>query len=314
MDKLLKEIKNFTDNQKKDWDLANKNYLQLANVKTKSFSINGNRILAQFNPERIKSTTAAVDKTSIAKRKCFLCKENRPKEQKDFIINSNYNLLVNPFPIFETHFTICFNDHKSQLIQPNLDDLIEIISKIEKAYTIFYNGPECGASAPDHMHFQACHSSVLPIEGEFYSKKKFSKLQIRKNDVEINFIDDSLRKYISFEFSSPQSIKSELTKIISILNRFDNSELEPKLNLISFYNKTKTVLVIPREVHRPGFYFDKEDELLISPASVDMGGIVICPREIDFNVLGEDKIAQMFNEVCYSEEKFEKLISLCNSY
>ena len=75
--------------------------------------------LAQFNPARLVSTGAKIDKATLAKRPCFLCEKNRPSEQIVLSFGEGFDILVNPFPILPVHFTIPSRHHQLQAIAEN---------------------------------------------------------------------------------------------------------------------------------------------------------------------------------------------------
>lgn len=313
---ILTDIDSFVIEQKESWQLAFENYTALKKIRTKIFEISNNKISVQYNPERIRSSSASVDKKTIRQRKCFLCDENRPAEQGNFSINSFYNLLLNPYPIFDPHFTISSVKHKPQMILSELEHLFFITDKLGDKYSICYNGPECGASAPDHMHFQACLKDTLPIVNEYFiQKEKSDNVKVYKDKSKIYFIDDGLRRYLAVEFFDFESGKSRIKEIFETLEKIDDYEFEPKINLLSLKKEEKyEVLIFPRYKHRPAFYYNEgSDKILISPAVMDMGGVVVCPREEDFIKVNEGIITEMYREICFSEEKFSELVCLLNS-
>src|SRR5690606_5973953 len=141
--------------QKQDWPQCAEGYATLKDVRVKEFQFNGFKIKVQFNAGRITSSAAKVDAKSISERKCFLCTENLPAEQKGILYGEDYLILCNPFPIFNEHFTLTHIQHAPQSIKGSFNKLLSLSKNLSKYYTVFYNGPRCGASAPDHMHFQA---------------------------------------------------------------------------------------------------------------------------------------------------------------
>jgi ATP adenylyltransferase/5',5'''-P-1,P-4-tetraphosphate phosphorylase II len=196
---LSSQIKSLLDSQIVDWELAKNNYKGLESVKVKEFSFDGFSIKVQFNPSRIISTSAKVDAKSIQERKCFLCKENLPKDQRGIEYKNEYIILVNPFPIFPEHFTIPKVDHKPQRIKENFEDILDLSKDLQDRYAVFYNGPKCGASAPDHMHFQAGIKNFMPVDYEFESIQKINLSNYGK--VKISYTESYLRNFISLESS-----------------------------------------------------------------------------------------------------------------
>lgn len=298
--------KDLLDNQLNVWELAKSNYDALSKVESKSFSFDGFEIKVQFNPARIQSSAAKVDPKSIQERKCFLCPKNLPTVQKSVPCSIEYQVLVNPFPIFREHFTIPTYKHTDQLILDKYGDMLDL-AKCMDNYTIFYNGPKCGASAPDHAHFQAGIKGFLPIEKEI--------TQIAKDVIEEseNIIVYAIRNYSRNSFLIKAKNKNASTdffrKLYSMLELKDNDK-EPMMNILAWYeNETWYNCIIPREKHRPDCFFAQgDDNILISPASVDLSGVFITPLEKDFNKITAENIQNILNEICISEEKFEAII------
>ncbi|MBW8323540.1 MAG: DUF4922 domain-containing protein, partial [Prolixibacteraceae bacterium] len=274
----------FVESEKLIWPLAAANYKGLKKVEERSFLFNGFEIRAQFNPERMRSSVAEVDKKSIAARKCFLCNENRPKEQDAIAFGEQFLILVNPFPIFKTHFTISCNSHIDQRFIPNVQSLLELARAME-GFTVFYNGPECGASAPDHLHFQAGESSFMPIATEFEKLKSTSRHLYSGAETNVWAFYDYLRKMISVETTS----LDEGLRIVGIyythFQSMQPEKVEPMMNVLCTFTGGKwTIHLFPRKAHRPShFYEEGEKQILISPGSVDFGGVFILPRREDFD-------------------------------
>jgi ATP adenylyltransferase/5',5'''-P-1,P-4-tetraphosphate phosphorylase II len=304
-------FRDFLERQNRAWDLSAANYRGLDHVEEKEFLFEGFRIKVQFNPERIRSSSAKVDQHSIAARKCFLCSENRPSEQKSMEIIPNFLLLVNPFPIFRTHFTITSPFHTDQRILPNLGVMLDISKKME-GYTLFYNGPECGASAPDHLHFQAGENGFMPVEGEFESMKDGPGAQLLEGDhLKIWAFDHYLRKMITFVTDSREE---GIQAIKTIYTRFWNlqpQKPEPMINLLCYFKNSEWhIHLFPRKLHRPSQYFAQgKNQLLISPASVDFGGVFVTPRREDFDKITGNDIADIFSQVTLDEANFSLLIN-----
>ncbi len=303
-----KAIKLLAD-QKKSWDLLRKNYELLDQVQTREFQFDHFTIKVQFNPSRIISSSARVDPQSIAERTCFLCSENRPVQQEELELEKDFILLCNPYPIFREHFTIPTKSHLPQEIKSNFDSLLSL-SRILDNHILFYNGPWCGASAPDHFHFQAGNKSFLPIEQSLNSLKDetghpwFSNEKIRVWGVE-----KYPGKFILFESDSLPLLITALESIYSLLQDITRSEQEPLLNILSlFENQSWKIILFPRKKHRPSHYFETgEKNMLISPASVDFGGVFILPREKDFNKITEKDIIDIFNQTSITGRVFNDL-------
>jgi ATP adenylyltransferase/5',5'''-P-1,P-4-tetraphosphate phosphorylase II len=298
----------FTESQIQAWPLAAANFKGLEKVEEKSFQFDGFQIRAQFNPERMRSSVAEVDKQTIAARKCFLCRENRPPEQDGIAFGDDFLILVNPFPIFKNHFTISCNRHSDQRFIPNVKTWLELTEAME-GFTVFYNGPECGASAPDHLHFQAGESSFIPVTDDFERIKSSGRILFSGEKTSVWAFDNYLRKMISVETSS----MLEALKVVDLYyNHFaamQPEKIEPMMNaLCSFSNGKWTIHLFPRKAHRPThFYEEGEKQILISPGSVDFGGVFILPRREDFDKISRENIVDILAQVCVDQDTFLEL-------
>ena len=309
MDRYLHTFGDFLTAQNHTWKLSAANYHGLDHVVEKEFLIDSFQIRVQFNPERMKSSTAKIDNQSIAARKCFLCKENRPPEQISLELGHSFILLVNPFPIFRNHFTIPSLKHTDQRLISNLEALFDIARQME-GYTVFYNGPECGASAPDHLHFQAGERGFLPVELEFESLKlNEDSLYYVKEGLRIWYFGSYLRKMISFESDSIQLAILAVENVYQRLLELQPEKVEPMINLLCYFKEGKWIVhFFPRKLHRPTqFFADGERQLLISPASVDFGGVFITPRREDFEKISAYDIKDIFEQVTLDELTFNEL-------
>lgn len=306
---LSSQIKNLLDSQIVDWELAKNNYKGLESVKVKEFSFDGFSIKVQFNPSRIISTSAKVDAKSIQERKCFLCKENLPKVQTGIDYKNEYIILVNPFPIFPEHFTIPKVDHKPQRIKENFEDILDLSKDLQDRYAVFYNGPKCGASAPDHMHFQAGIKNFMPVDYEFESIQKITLSN--SDNLRISYTENYLRNFISLESPDKYQITNAFNKVYDSIEQVEAKDDEPMMNVVASYqNDEWRIIVFPREKHRPSHYFEEgEKQILLSPASVDLGGVCITPREDDFNRITKRDIKDILTQVGVGKEKFDKIIS-----
>ena len=295
--------------QQQEWDLAKKNYAGLKSVKSRILPFDGFDIFVQFNPERIRSSAAKVDTKSIEARPCFLCQKNLPNEQRGIPVLDHYLILVNPFPIFPEHLTIPHLDHIDQRIEDKFGDMLELAKALED-FTIFYNGPKCGASAPDHFHLQAGIKRFMPIERD-YKKGLFFNESKTINGIDIIRWTSYIRTILTFSGRSKSDIKSLFDSLFIELKKLQPEESEPMLNILASYDRGRwTVHVFPRQLHRPWQYFEEgEKQILLSPASVDMGGVLITPRQEDFNKISLMDAQSIFKQVCMDEAKFAQLIS-----
>lgn len=301
-------LNEFTQSQIQDWPLAAANFEGLKKVQEHTYQYDGFQIRTQFNPERMRSSVAEVDKKSIAARQCFLCNGNRPKEQSAIEFGNNFLILVNPFPIFKNHFTISCNRHTAQRFIENARMLLELATAME-GFTVFYNGPECGASAPDHLHFQAGESSFMPVTNDFERLKLMERLLHQGKNTGVWAFDNYLRKMISIKTRS----MDEGLRIIELYYKhfsiIQPEKVEPMMNaLCSWSEGYWTIHLFPRRAHRPDhFYENGEKQILISPGSVDFGGVFILPRREDFDKITKENIVDILQQVCLKQDTFDEL-------
>lgn len=306
--KKLVEENNYSDaalqlfeTQKQKWKLLADGVKTLESIKTKSFLFDGYKIKAQFNAGRIISTSAKVDPKSISERKCFLCTNNLPEDQRGILYKNSYIILCNPFPIFPTHFTLTFKEHQPQRIVDTFSDFLDLSKDLSKYYSIIYNGPRCGASAPDHLHFQAGNKFFMPIDDEFHQiKNEYGKEIVDNDTMSIFAIDDGIRKFISIESNEKDLVNDVFNIFYRTYSDIMNEQQEPMLNLISFYEEEYgwRIIIFLRAKHRPAVFFaEDETKMLVSPAAIDLGGVVIFPREEDFNRIDKQMIKEIFQEV-----------------
>lgn len=301
-------LREFVEAEMQMWPLANANYKGLERVRERSFPFDGFEIRIQFNPERMRSSVAEVDKKSIAARQCFLCAENRPAEQDEIAFGDKFQILVNPFPIFKTHFTISCNSHTDQRFIPNVRDLFEL-SKAMEGFTVFYNGPECGASAPDHLHFQAGESSFMPITTDFEKLKSKAQILYSGEQAKVWAVGNYLRKMISVETNSLDEGLQIVGIYYSHFQAMQAEKMEPMMNALCTFSEGKwTMHLFPRKAHRPShFYAEGVKQILISPGSVDFGGVFILPRLEDFDKITGDDIRDILDQVCVDQDTFLEL-------
>jgi hypothetical protein len=257
------------------------------------------------------STSAKVDEKSIKERKCFLCFENLPQEQKCIIYKDEYIILVNPFPIFPEHFTLSNLKHQPQRIADTFPFLLNFSKDLSKNYSVVYNGPKCGASAPDHLHFQAGTKGFMPLDDEFHLvKNEFGEELFSDDNILITGIDDGLRKFITMESISYDLMVEWFQNILNVLNTENPSEPESLMNIISGYDEEFgwQIAIFLREKHRPTHYFrEGESRILLSPASVDLAGCCITPDENSFEKINENILREIFSEVFVDLQKFERI-------
>ena len=292
-----------------EWSLAKLNYSQLEKVRIRKFSFGTFEVLVQYNPERIRSSSAKVDARSIGERPCFLCAKNRPPEQRGIDLDNNLTILVNPFPIFKRHLTIPSGLHTDQRIGKNFDTMLSLAEAMP-LFTVFYNGPQCGASAPDHLHFQAGNIGFMPVENDFLSGKH-PKLISSEQGMEIWKWEAYLRGLITLKGSDRKKLVGVFDLLFDRLSGMQPGRSEPMLNILTGFSHDEwTIHIIPRKQHRPLQFFAEGDaQILISPAAVDLGGVIITPREEDFIRITKDDIEDIFRQVCFNESELDGLIN-----
>lgn len=307
---LSKKVNALVEQQLSTWNLARQNYEALATVESKEMNVWGFPMRVQFNPSRIISSSAKVDPQSIKQRPCFLCAHNRPAEQQGILIDNRYEVLINPFPIFSRHLTIPSIQHIDQQIATHFEDMLLLAQQLPD-YVLFYNGPQCGASAPDHLHFQAGNKSFLPIEVHWSQWRKLSEVVIRQPQLILLRHIIYPHTLLAMESTDIHLLRVWFDRIYALLPHNAN-QTEPMINLVCSWQKGQWIIwLFPRNSHRPDCYFAKDNtRLLISPASVDLGGVFITPRKEDFDKITAQNMLTILNEVSISCEQTD---AICNT-
>jgi hypothetical protein len=290
------------------WELPARNYMALKDIKVKELKVGSLAMKVQFNPSRIVSSSAKVDAKSIRERKCFLCIDHLPEQQKGLLFEGTYLILINPFPIFPKHLTIPALKHTDQRIRLRLGDMLEL-SRSLYDFVIFYNGPKCGASAPDHMHFQAGNKGFMPLEKDWNKIYRAQTVSIvSQPDMTISRLPDYRHAMLVLESADKKAILTWFEKIYTLLPDLQE-EPEPMMNLLCRYEEGRwTLWVFPRKLHRPKQYFaEGDDNILISPASVDLGGVFITPLEKDFRKISAVDIEDILGQISLDSADFEEL-------
>ena len=300
-------ISRFFNRQLEVWTDARHRFRDLKHVETRQFS---DQLKLQWNPARIVSTGAKIDKKTLGERPCFLCDKNRLKEQMSKQIDEKFHLLVNPFPILPVHFTIPARKHQPQLIYKNYGEMHRFIS-LHSDLMVFYNGPKCGASAPDHLHFQAGTNGILPLQTNWQRLSRNLTDIISLNDEEkISVVRDFIVPAFVIISKSAESDEALFRRLYKAMPQ-RGDETEPMMNIISWRKGEEFIsVVIPREKHRPEAYFAEGDaQFVVSPGALDMSGLIITPREEDFRKLTEEKALSLLQECGVSEEKMNTIIA-----
>jgi len=302
--------------QSTDWDALQAGLADLAQSLTRTFEVTGSRVVAQCNPARTRSASAKIDPASLAARPCFLCGANLPPMQRAVAYRDGWLVLCNPAPIFDPHFTIVSEEHEPQRIMPWVGLLLDLARDLEGHYTVFYNGPLCGASAPDHMHLQASPVGATPFENELAAALCADKNTngqrwiewLRLDPVRVGLTRPSHRPAVLFVAQAEEPLVQAIQEVIRMLGTIHPAEPEPMLNLFAtFADERWLVWLYPRRAHRPRCYGEKPDEFLVSPGAIDLAGLLITPRREDFERINASVIASVFDEVLLSRGDFAEL-------
>lgn len=266
----------------------------LAEALTRPLISDGSEILLRHIPHRVASTTAAVDRESIARRPCFLCAANLPPEQKGLAWSDGFTFLCNPFPIVERHLTVVHREHRPQRIAGQVGTLLDLAAALP-GFFVIYNGPQCGASAPDHLHLQAGSREGLPIVRETVGK-----------------VGPAIEAYgvraLLFRGPDRSLVLDETERALAILAAVTGKE-EPWCNVAAWTEPASgfSLVLYPRDKHRPDAFHT--GALGVSPATIDMSGILVAPFERDFERLSGEDVAAVYREVTMSRDQFRDVLS-----
>ncbi|MCI6046483.1 MAG: DUF4922 domain-containing protein [Alistipes sp.] len=311
------QIDKFVKDQLSVWPLAAENYRSLKKAGSKVLSIGGLPVTVQLNPCRRISSEASLDKESINRRPCFLCPENRPAEQTNMEFEGRkgrrYRVTLNPYPIFPSHLVISSFEHTPQSIWHRYQDLLDFVRE-NNEYLGFYNGPESGASAPDHMHFQACPQGLTPLQN------RVDELLAAGDDKTLDYLTNvkearlfHLNEYARGVFvlcgATAKSTAKLFYRLLDCAPVPDGSS-EPKMNIIAWCHEGEyRTAVIFRERHRPHNYSSSgADHLAMSPGCADLAGVYVTTREEDFDKLDAGLLSQVVREIAASEETEKEII------
>lgn len=305
-------IARFFNRQLETWEEAHRRFRDLKRIETRQLS---DEIKLQFNPARIVSTGAKIDHKTLDERPCFLCDKNRPKEQMVQPIDERFQLLVNPFPILPIHFTIPAKKHQPQAILGSYTEIHRFLS-LHGELMVFYNGPKCGASAPDHLHFQAGTSGILPLQVNWQRiYRNLDIVQALNDEEKIGVIRDFVVPAIAIISKSVEGEEKLFRRLYKSIP-MRGEETEPMMNIIAWRSGDDYVsIVIPREKHRPAAYYAEGDaQVLVSPGALDMSGLIITPREEDYHKLTTERATAILQECGISAEKLNVIVNKLKLY
>jgi ATP adenylyltransferase/5',5'''-P-1,P-4-tetraphosphate phosphorylase II len=287
------------------WPMLRDAVAGLARVEYKRLSARGSEILAQFNPQRIVSTAAKVDAAAIKQRPCFLCSENLPPEERGIAFGADFVALYNPFPVLPRHLVITSRRHIPQTIDGNFGTLLDLAQNLGGEFFAIYNGAACGASAPDHLHFQACERKSLPIipEIETWKKRNLSN----DDGAETFALKDYRLNALIARGADRAALIEWFDRALRSLADVTAAESEPMINLVVTRDGDRwTVVVFPRGKHRPDRYFAEDDaKLTVSPAAIDLAGVLVVPQPAHFAKITSRDVEEIYAEVTLGGKMFD---------
>ena len=304
----LSPLDRYFDRQLTLWPETRNRYRELSHVETRELNVGTSTFEVQFNPARICSTGATITKEAVAARPCFLCRKNRPAQQLTKIQDVDYELLVNPYPILPMHFTIPARRHQPQQIRGMYGEMIQLLGHYPELM-VFYNGPLCGASAPDHAHLQAGTSGILPLQKEWQRlSRNLTEVARRGDDATLSVVEDYPCAALVIRARSRRSSERMFATLYHALPKLPE-QTEPMMNVVAWHVDDEFISVVfPRRKHRPDCYYKTGDEqLLVSPGALDMSGYLITPRREDFDRITPDMAEAILKECALSEEEMEAL-------
>ena len=298
------------DAQKKRWTRLAEACRDLASLRTREIICSSHSVHLQYNPNRAVSSGAAVDQETIRNRPCFLCADNLPGEQQGILYRKSYIILCNPAPIFDHHFTIVTLQHQPQEISSSLTLLLQMAADLSPAYTVFYNGPACGASAPDHLHFQMIPIDALPFLHTLSflpPSKEISSVRFYKGD-------NLDRCVVILESKNREALQEQFAHLDKVIRHTVPTNTEPLMNVLCTFEKgTWRLVMFLRQKHRPDAYFAAgKQRIFVSPGAVDMAGVMITPQLIDFNRLDCETIRGIYQEVSLPAEMMDIIFNNLN--
>lgn len=325
--------------QKRTWPALRESYKSLKQIRQRGVVCKGFSVVLQYNPGRIKSTLAAAGQKNRNNRQCFLCVEHLPEHQKGILYRGEYLILCNPAPVFSSHFTISHLGHRPQSIHEQVSIMLQLATDFGPGWTVLYNGPRCGASAPDHLHFQAVPTGGMPIEKEILQENGLTRN--READRVVPYRLKGLgREVIILEGEALTAVGGAFTAYLDALKKVLAADEEPMINIAGLYVKDRgkgqgarvrertddrhsslsggpgthqggvwRLIVFPRRKHRPDAFFRTGDaRIAVSPAVIEMGGVLVTPFETDFERLDAATVESIYGEVSLETESVESAI------
>lgn len=294
MTDLERGVADLFGRQRETWPLLAKGLAGLEAARTRAVVAGGAEVLVRHVPHRAASTTAKVDPASVAARPCFLCAANLPPEQEGLAWGAEFTLLCNPFPVVERHLTIVHREHRPQLLDGQVSTMLDLAEALPGSF-VLYNGPRCGASAPDHLHLQAGSRAELPLAREVAGREgpAFEAWGMRA----LLLRGDRAR------------LLGESHRALALLAEVTGRAPEPWCNVVAFREEEGAfaLVLFPREKHRPEAFHS--GDLRVSPAGIDLSGLLVAPFEQDFERLSGDVVEAVFREVTLPGEPFREVVA-----
>lgn len=309
----MKELNKFIKDQLSVWQLASSNFRALKTAPSRDVDVFGLKCRIQYNPRRVISSTADTSPAAIASRKCFLCADNRPKEQFHLGFEGrkgrNYHIQINPYPIFRGHLVIVRDEHIPQEIWHHFPDMLDFAARY-KDYLVFYNGPSSGASAPDHLHFQAIPKHNLPLEevvDEFLDHPGEPLATVK--DASLYKFDGYARGVFALKATTSKSLAKLFYRLLDCTDRGKGEE-EPMFNLYAYVKngEYRTIVVMRSAKRSHHFYSEGADHLTISPGAADIAGLFVAPFREDYDKADTALLEELLSEVCISEDEQNMIV------
>jgi ATP adenylyltransferase/5',5'''-P-1,P-4-tetraphosphate phosphorylase II len=310
---LVSRIKALYDQQKTVWADFRQGHEAMTKAQRKTIHLKTCQVYCQCTPHRMRSVSAKVDRTSIRKRPCFLCPDSLQNEEKGLIYGKDYLILCNIAPIFDLHLVISHQQHIPQAIATGFADAMGLARDLSPHFAVVYNGPRCGASAPDHLHFQAFPVHNIPLQAELWDNRHTTAhIPILSGpDIRIHAPVGFSRRFLTLESTDPVTLSLWFFRALRALKIVQNDGAdEPMINFVMGFRKDQWQLVLfPREKHRPNcFYRSGEGQLLISPGAIDMAGFWVIPRKRDYERVDARVLEGIYQEVTIQEDDFSRLL------
>jgi len=296
------------EQQKQEWPEFRRGHDAMVRAETRRVDLESSWVICQYTPHRRASVSARVDPLSVMKRSCFLCPENLYPEERGLEYEEDYFILCNVSPIFDFHLVITHRDHVPQHLGGHFDSILRLAIELSPRFVVIYNGPRCGASAPDHLHFQALPRRNLPLATQVWGDSVCAAAGsvIKRDKILIAAPTGFSRRFLIFESKNPAVLSFWFYRTLAVLAEVENSADEPMINFVMAYRDGRWELILfPRASHRPRCYHGRGDgRLLISPGAIDMAGVFVIPRKRDYHKVDAAILHGIYQEVTLPEDRF----------